>query len=174
MTTENRTLKFNGYAYGADPVAINAHINGQVVFSGIVDTNPATLPLSGDVDMSTAPVLFEVPNCALAPTDFAGSLPMTVSVANGYGILLGNVTCNYMQVHNGNITYNGNATAFTSCYNGTPVNSENTPDTRSSVTIDNVTQVPPLTPSKGCWTWAIDAGSTIAHNFNISLGNVAP
>ena len=74
------------------------------------------------------------------------------------------------------IQYNtipGNATAYFECYDGTPTNSENTPDPRSSVTIDGVSQVPPLVTSKGVWTWLVPTGSTIAYNLNVSLGNCA-
>ena len=67
----------------------------------------------------------------------------------------------------------GNATAYFNCYDGTPANSENTPDPRSSVTIDGVAQVPLLVPSKGIWTWQVPTGSTIAYNLNVGIGNCA-
>ena len=67
----------------------------------------------------------------------------------------------------------GVANEYQLCYNGQPVNSENTPDPRSSVTIDGVSQVPPLVTSKGVWTWLVPTGSTIAYNLNVSLGNCA-
>ena len=67
----------------------------------------------------------------------------------------------------------GTADEYQLCYNGQPVNSENTPDPRSSVTIDGVSQVPPLVTSKGVWTWLVPTGSTIAYNLNVSLGNCA-
>jgi hypothetical protein len=71
------------------------------------------------------------------------------------------------------ISLAGNATGFMNCYNGTPANSENTPDPRSSVTIDGTTQVPPKPKSYGTWTWLVPTGSTIAYNLNVSLGNCA-
>ena len=67
----------------------------------------------------------------------------------------------------------GVANVYQRCYNGDPVNSEATPDPRSSITIDGVAQVPPLVPSKGLWTWVVPSGSTIAYNLNVSLGNFA-
>ena len=74
----------------------------------------------------------------------------------------------------GRITLNpGVADEYQFCYNGTPSNSENTPDPRSSVTINGVTQVPPNELSKGLWTWIIPTDSTIAYNLNVSLGNCA-
>jgi len=65
----------------------------------------------------------------------------------------------------------GNATAFFSCYTGTPSNSEGTPDSRSSVQIDGITQVPPNPVSQGQWTWIVPTGSTLSCAFNVSLGN---
>ena len=67
----------------------------------------------------------------------------------------------------------GVADEYQLCYDGHPVNSENTPDPRSSVTIDGVSQVPPLPKSKGLWGWIVPSGSTIAYNLNVSLGNCA-
>ena len=92
----NRTLQFYGYAYGTVPVQLNAHINGEVVFSGTVPTTDQPLPVGDYPDMSEAPVLFTVADSALVPTEFEGSLPMTVSVATGDGIALGEIFCNYM------------------------------------------------------------------------------
>ena len=66
----------------------------------------------------------------------------------------------------------GNATGFLNCFTGTPTNSEGTPDCRSSVTINGITQVPPNVPSKGVWTWVIESGQILKYNLNISLGNI--
>jgi hypothetical protein len=238
--SELRTLQFEGYAYGNTPVILNAHINGNVVFSGEVATIDAPVPSPSD-GLPGSQVLFSVENSSLVPTDFSGALPMTISVANGYGVLVGNIMCNYMKtitpgasavmadstidgttltvgsVTSGTITKGmyltgtgvapntsivsgsgltwtinnsqtvatttitgvnyvvipGNATGFLSCFNGTPTNSEGTPDPRSSVTIDGVQQVPPQAPSLGVWVWNINPGSTLGYNLNVSLGNVA-
>ena len=178
------------------------------------------------------------------PTDFAGTYPVTISIANGNGVLLGSVYSNYMltttpntpaimdnstisgttltvgTLTSGNIvigqvlsgtgvvantvitggsgslwTVNnnqtvdattitgqswtkipGNATGFSSCYvNQTPSNNTNPPDPRANVTIDGVAQPhPPVTPeTMGPCNYTIPAGSTIAFNLTISLGNVA-
>jgi hypothetical protein len=92
----NRTLQFYGYAYGNAPVQLNAHINGEVVFSGAVPTLDEPLPTGGPSDIDVAPILFSVTDSPLFPTEFSGSLPMTVSIATGYGIAMSNVFCNYM------------------------------------------------------------------------------
>jgi len=230
----NRTIQFCGYAYGAVPVQLNAHINGQTVFSGTVDTLNEAIP-AFPVDMTSAPVLFSVTESALFPTTFSGSYPMTISVATGNGILLGATNSNYMgnktnavefsgsisgttlnvssvtsgeiligqniynnvitkgtkivsgngsvwEVNtsqitseatiNGSIVVPGTVNVFHTSYNGTPTNSESTPDSRSSVQINGVTQVPPLVTSLGQWTWEVAAGSTLECNFNVSIGNV--
>ena len=70
-------------------------------------------------------------------------------------------------------TVPGVADEYQPCYNGNPVNSEDTPDPRSGVIIDGIAQVPPLPKSRGLWTWIVPSGSTIAYNLNVSLGNCA-
>jgi hypothetical protein len=65
----------------------------------------------------------------------------------------------------------GNAETFMDCYSGDPSNSEGTPDSRSSVEIDGVPQVPPNPTSLGQWTWLVPTGSTLSCAFNVSLGN---
>ena len=229
----NRTIQFCGYAYGNVPVQLNAHINGQTVFSGTVDTLNENIP-DTQVDMTNAPPLFSVVESALFPTTFSGSYPMTISVATGYGVLLSETNCNYMtsatnevifsgsisgttlnvsgvtsgaimvgqklvgagitentkiisgngstwEVNESQITSEttingtvygvGTADVFSQCFYGTPTNSEGTPDSRSSVQINGVTQVPPLELSLGQWTWQVDAGSTLVCNFNVSIGS---
>jgi hypothetical protein len=169
----DRTLQFCGYAYGNVPVQLNAHINGQLVFGGVVDTLDEPLP-DPYINMANAPPLFSVTS-SLFSTDFSGNYPMTVTVGTGTGIMIENINSNYMLSFDnvGNVGIPGNATGFLGCFNGTPTNSEGTPDPRSSVTLDAVVQVPPLPLSKSTWTWVVPQGSTLGHNLNISLGNVA-
>lgn len=89
---QNRTLQVFGYAYGNAPVLLNAHINGTLAFSGEVPTIDSLPPDGIVLDQ----VLFSA-NTALFPTDFSGAYPVTISVANGNGVLIGDVHCNYMQ-----------------------------------------------------------------------------
>lgn len=244
-----RTLQFIGYAYGDSPVLLNAHIGGNLVFSGEVPTTPIPLPVIPDgTGLPGNQVLFAVTDPTIT-TNFSGSLPMTITVANGYGTRVGNVLSNFMpttgsgfihvafanlsnasidgttltleSVESGTILpgmivtevgfnpgdilpgtaivsgsgltwtvdksqtvptmtmqatlwapAHGNATTFSEAYVlGNPTNSEGTPDPRSSVQLDDVTQVPPLPPSTGTWTWTIPPGSTLSYNLNLSLGN---
>jgi len=228
----NRTLQFYGYAYGDVPVQLNAHINGELVFSGSVATIAGELPPQ-PIDLSNAPVLFSIADSALYPTSYSGAYPMTVSVATGTGVALGPVWSNYQPetakdyvalsgsisgttltvssvtegavtigqllygvadettVVSGNgstwevsvsqtisetnikgaITVPGTADVFDGCYFGTPANSEDTIDPRSSVQINGVQQVPPLEKSTGCWTWVVDSGSTLECNLNVGPGS---
>ena len=240
LTYENRTLQFYGLAYGDSNVSLTAIINGTTVFSGEVPTVNSQIS-------NNDTLLFSLENSVLFPTNWQGSLPMSITVTGGNGVIFNDVNSNYIQsgivveqvvmenssiegnvltvgtVTSGTVTANlklsgngvfsntfiqsgsgstwivatrpdpsvgqsvpsttiigkiynpipGNATAYFCCYNGTPTNSENTPDPRSSVTIDGVAQVPPLVPSQGVWTWQVPTGSTIAYNLNVSLGNCA-
>lgn len=169
----NRTLQFMGIAYGNVPVQLNAHINGELIFSGAVETVDTPLPDTAP-DMSGEVPLFTLVDSSLFPVEFSGSYPMTISVATGDGIYIEHVHCNYMWGRDpvGNVVTPGNATTFVQCYNGTPTNSDGTHDSRSSVTIDGVPQNPNRTGLPGQWTWEIIQGSTIACNFNIAVGNV--
>ena len=242
LVYENRTLQFYGCAYGSSNVSLNATINGSVVFSGEVPTVDSQIS-------NNDTLLFSLENSVLFPTNWQGSLPMSITVTGGDGVVFTDIKSNYMPlttsveeivmenssiegdvltvgtVTSGTVTANlplsgtgvlgntftlsgsgstwlvttrphppvsqsvtsttitgvkcntipGNATDYSCCYIRTPTNtnSENTPDPRSSVTIDGVTQVPPLGLSKGIWTWHVPTGSTIAYNLNVSLGYCA-
>jgi len=81
---------------------------------------------------------------------------------------------NYMNTYSTNPFTDGDATTFRTIFKGVPVNSEGTPDPRSSVYIDGVQQAPMCgTTSLSTWTWRIDTGSNLSCNLNVSLGNVA-
>ena len=89
----NRTLQFFGLAYGDVPVQLNAHINGQLVFTGAVPTVPGEPPLAPVYPM---PVLFSIVESALYPTSYSGAYPMTISVATGNAIEVSEVFSNYI------------------------------------------------------------------------------
>jgi hypothetical protein len=171
----NRTLKIYGQGYGTTPVSLEITLDGTTVFSGEIDTvDQPWQPTPQDLDSNTAPVIATISASALVPTEFAGTLPMTVTVSGGSAAYLGDIFSNYQT---GNVDASptaGTATDFGRCYFGTPTNSENTPDCRSSVEIDGVVQVPPLTHSKGTWWWMVSTGSTMTCDFNIAAGTVRP
>ena len=167
----NRNLQFYGIAYGDTPVTLDVKINGQQVFLNTVSTTPGEIPVD-TYDTVCDQVLFEINDTSLLPTTFGGSYSHSIEVSGGSGILIQNVFANYMQNFSGNIGYAGNATSFLTVYrNSTPTNSEGTPDVRSSVLIDGITQVPPCDTSKGIWAWKVFSGSNLSCNLNISPAN---
>ena len=176
----NRTFQFRGIGYGDSPVTVTASVNSTQIFSGTITTLPGNLPVSDYPTPQAAydTVAFSLVDSALLNTDFAGSLPMTIEISGGNAVILTEILSNY---YLGNITtYPGAGTVdhFAQCYNGTPVNSESTPDPRSSVYINGKQQVPPCEPSLGNWCWAIpsspgtDSPARMTYNWNISVGQV--
>lgn len=159
-----RTFQFIGAAYGNSPVTITASINSTQIFSGPVTT--LDQPIASPPSTSNNIVLFTIDNSDLLNTDFAGSLPMTVSVTGGYGITVGQITCNYA------VGTVGAANVYGQCYFGNPINSENSEDPRSSVVIGGVAKTPQRPPN-GTWVYMISEGETMTHNFNIALGTVS-
>jgi hypothetical protein len=170
----NRTFQFYGIGYGNTPVTVTARVNSTEIFSGEITTIDQSIdPVPNPpLEIADTTVLFSLADSALLNTDFAGSLPMTVVVTGGAGAFFSEISSNYYQ---GNVIQDPNAGTvgnFAQCYNGTPTNSEGTPDPRSSVAINGVPQIPPLPTSTGCWVWLIPAGSTLTYNWNIGLGQV--
>lgn len=166
-----RTFQFYGLAYGNSPVTITAKINSTQIFSGTVPTLDQPLPGQPPVE-SDQVVLFTIDNSADLNTDFSGSLPMTLVVSGGDGIWVEQIESNY---YSGNIQSDpnvGTVTGYNQCYQGNPVNSDNSQDPRSSVVIGG-TPKSPQRPPEGTWAWPITSGQTMTHNFNISIGMVA-
>lgn len=168
----NRNLQFYGFAYGDTPVTLDVKINGENVFSNVVSTIPGAVP-SDIHSIICDQVLFEINGTSLFPTTFSGNYTHSVAVSGGDGILIGEVMSNYMTHMSGNTVVGGTANVFVDAYHGVPTNSEGSPDSRSSVYIDGVQQVPPCEPSLGAWVWNVDNGSNLSCNLNIGIGNVA-
>ena len=170
-----RTFQFYGVAYGNSPVTITAKINSTEVFSGPVTTVDQPFPPDTYPAANAQGVLFTIDNSAALNTDFAGSLPMTLDITGGDGVIVQNIWCNY---YAGNVQINpgaGTADNFAVSYGGTPANSDGTQDSRSSVVINGVAQTPPTRNSgeEGNWPWEVSSGQTIGYNWNISTGTVA-
>jgi hypothetical protein len=171
---QNRTFQFYGIGCGNTPVTVTARVNSTEIFSGEIATidqpiDPYPYPIPAQVDTT---VLFTLEDSALLNTDFAGSLPSTVTVTGGYGAMVGWINCNYYQGNTATDPAAGTVDNFGQSYFDTPTNSEGTPDPRSSVYIDGVQQVPPLAPSTGRWIWLVPTGSTMTYNWNIGVGQV--
>lgn len=166
---QTRTFQFYGVAYGSTPVTVTASVGNTQVFSGEVPT--ANVQVNLEPSPGDQTILLSV-NSAALNTDFAGNVPMSITVTGGTGVVFGEILSDYCP---GNVIqdpFAGTQNEYLLCYGGNPPNSENTPDTRSSVKIDGVTQVPPLTPSLGTWNWYVPTGSTISYNWNIGIGQV--
>ena len=158
-----------GTAFGTG-VTLTIVLNGKTIFNdAIVPTVDAAMVPDDLQTINLSYVqntLAEVANIADIPTDFAGSLPMSMTVTGGHGIILGDIQSNYQF---GNTDFSGQSTEFKTCYFVTLPNSDESVDLRSSVAIDGVAQ--PYV-SKGIWQWFVPAGSTISHDLNISKGQV--
>jgi hypothetical protein len=172
---DNRTFQFHGIGYGDSPVTVTASVNSTQIFSGTITTLPGD-PLNPEPyptpQAAYDTVAFSLDDSALLNTDFAGSLPMTIEISGGNAVIFTEILSNY---YSGNTTTDpeaGTVDHFGICYSGIPVNSESTPDPRSSVYINGTPQVPPLVPSLGTWCWAIPSPATMTYNWNISVGQV--
>jgi len=170
----NRTFQFHGIGYGDSPVTVTASVNSTQIFSGTITTLPGNLPVPDYPTPQEAydTVAFTLVDSALLNTDFAGSLPMTIEISGGNGVILTDIFCNYYQGNTGPMAHAGTVEHFGRSYKGIPVNSESTPDPRSSVYINGIPPVIPQGPSEGCWCWTIPSSSTMSYNWNIGVGQV--
>ena len=74
MTT--RTFRLLGQAYGANPVSIEAKIDGTVVYTGTVPTDSSAPPVLPDLDISLG-----VPMCSwTSNVDYAGTFALELTV----------------------------------------------------------------------------------------------
>ena len=183
FSIENSTLFPTNYS-GAYPMSIAVSGGYAAAFNGIncnymLTGNIATTvmensSISGNVltvgTVSSGTVLI---NQLLNGTDIVANTRIVSGSDTTW------IVSNSQTVPNTTITGNlfiptpGVADEYQPCYNRKPVNSEDTPDPRSSITIDGIAQVPPLPKSPGTWGWMVPTGSTIAYNLNISVGNCA-
>ena len=166
----NRTFQFMGNGYGDTPVTVTATINSTTIFSGTVPTTAGPTPAPGPWDPADQVVLFSIDDSAALNTDFAGSLPMTVVASGGNSVNFGQINSNYFQGDVANVA--GTVDNFGTCYNGSPINSQESQDPRSSVVIDGIPQTQ-TRPPDGTWSYILSSGSTMTYNFNISLGQVS-
>lgn len=110
----NRTLNFHGVAFGEVPVQMNAHINGQLVFSGAVQPQSADHPDPLEPAMfANAGILFSVVDSPLFPTGSELTYPMTLSVATGECVFLTVVDSNYMPMGEDRVRFSGSISGTT-------------------------------------------------------------
>ena len=179
FSIDNSTLFPTNWA-GSYPMSIEINGGHGVVFSGILSNY-----MKGPV---TSHSIME--NATIDGTTLTIGTVSSGSVTVGQMIYGNGVTYRTNIVSGSNLTWTvnlnqsvpstiilgvgevpGTETDYLQCFGGDPVNSEQTPDSRSSVMIDGIQQVPPLPKSTGTKSWLVPAGSTLSYNLNISPGS---
>ena len=89
-----RTVVFQGLAYGASPATVQATANGVSIFSGTVTTQNQPVPSMPNPDLVSV-ALFTM----TVDTAFSGTIPMTCEVTSGT-IIFSVVRANYMLLAN--------------------------------------------------------------------------
>lgn len=161
----NRTVQVLGSGYGSSPASITATWNGSQVFSGTVSTQLGTMPVLPNPELTTGEVLFTFE----IPMDASGNFSMTTSVT-GNPVLFTTILANYANVANvaGNTWTSTGPNGFGDISTGM-----NVLDTRSEVSIDNISQtIPNPKPGSepGTWWWEVPADSTLSCQVAVHAG----
>jgi hypothetical protein len=94
MTTENRSLRFQGTAFGTN-VSLKIELNGKTIYDDIVSSIDIPVPPPPVDAVYATALLVQVDNIADLPTTFRGSLPMSTTVTGGHGVVLTNILSNF-------------------------------------------------------------------------------
>jgi hypothetical protein len=160
MTT--RTVKVLGWGTGVSPAKITATLDGNTVFDGQVNL----VELAADNESEqTAPTLFTFE----IPMNYAGTMHMTVSVANA-PVRFGQIVANYTEVGMGGITYSSGADNYMDVAD---YDSDYVRDPRTNVTINNIVQSADRKLGKGAWHWIVSPGLTLAHDLIVPKPGMA-
>ena len=91
----NRTVQILGQGYGSSPAEITVTSNGNIVFSGTVNTADQPLPVLPDPSVQLTNVLcsFEIDMA------FTGQIPMSCTVSSGT-VIFADILANYKQIPN--------------------------------------------------------------------------
>jgi hypothetical protein len=94
----NRTIQFLGQGYaptGTEPIVITATLNGNVVYTGNIPTTYTT-------DVNRIPEGQEVLFTCELPIDYAGTMPMSISLDNPVGVTVyfEQINSNYLPKNN--------------------------------------------------------------------------
>jgi hypothetical protein len=149
MTT--RTVKVLGWGVGS--ATLKATLDSKTVFDGQVDLEEMTAENESE---QTAPTLFAFE----IPMDYAGTMHMTVSVANAV-VRFGQILANYKEVEMGSIMYSSGVDNYLDV---AEYDADYVRDPRTNVTIDGMPQSADRALGKGTWHWVISPGSTLAHD----------
>jgi hypothetical protein len=187
LFTANTTLFPTDFS-GAYPVTISV-ANGNVVFIGAVYSNymlsqvsdtPAVMNNSTITDTTLTVGTLATGTIKigqlLSGTDIVANTQITGGSESTWTVNNSQTVATTTIIGQSWTPIPGNATAFSACYvNQTPNNGTNPPDPRSNVTIDGIpqTRAAPTPETMGPNNWPINAGSTLAFDLTVSLGNVA-
>jgi hypothetical protein len=156
----NRTMQFYGQGFGATAVEISVTANGSQVFNGSVPTlDQPILPMRWPLNQPEILFSMEV------PVEFQGTVPMEITVNSGRGILLHDVSINYVPLPN-NVSsgaqgfefnfHSGSIDNFS--LNGDPISSPVCPPWKTS------------SESEGDWTTPVLVNSTLSFTIDINAG----
>ena len=152
----NRTIQFHGQGFGPTAVEISATANGSQVFNGPVPTvDQPLVPLPWPLDQSEILFSFEV------PMEFQGTIPIEITVNSGGGLLLHDVSINYVPLPN---NVSGGAQGFEFNF----VSESDIYDFRLDGNPSSSLVCPP--GLNGDWTLPLAVGSTFAATFKINAG----
>jgi len=179
FSIDNSTLFPTNWS-GSYPMSVEVNGGSTVVLNGIFSNymqGPSTsysIMENATIDGTTLTIdTVSAGNVAVGQTIYGNGVTYRTNIVSGSNLTW---TVNLSQsVPSAKLTgvgeVSGTATDYLPCYAGNPVNSEQTADPRSSVTIDGIQQVPPNPKSPGIWTWLVPTGSTLSCNLNISPGS---
>jgi len=147
-----RTFIQKGQGYGNDPVTIVAKIDGNIVFSGTVNTVDQPLPVMPDTGVNIGVNLFTWEK----EYTFQGTQAMEITVSGGTLLLTDTLGNNEYDPSN-----------FTSPYSET-IDGITYYDPLTGETLNGIAlEGPPQNDLPGQWYWTIPAGGVFAATVNI-------
>ena len=157
-----RTFKQTGQGYGSLPTTITAKIDGQIVFTGPVETSNQPLPVLPNLDFRCDNTLFSWTR----DTAFSGTIALEISV-DGSPLLLTETVADYLVnsadnqgVFNGFYSFDQDGVIYA--------------DPLSNETIDGIlVSRDNDTELTGQWYWTIMPGSTFSATINV-LASLEP
>jgi hypothetical protein len=152
----NRTMRVYGQGFGPTAVEISVTANGNQVFNGPVPTlDQPVAPLQWPLAQSEILFSMEV------PVEFQGTIPIEITVNSGGGLLLHDVSINYVPLPN-NVSSGAQGFEFNF------VSESDIYDFRLDGNPSPSLVCPP--GLNGDWTLPLTVNSTFAATFKINAG----
>lgn len=166
-TVVDRTFKQTGQGYGASDVSITASIDGNVVYTGTINTTDGPLPALPD-DAVNGVDLYSW----IKASNFSGTLSMSIAVSGGT-LLLTDTVANQsastpLDSADPDVIRNILATTFTTPHQAT-VDGHVYSEPLSNVEIDGVAMTRGADPY-GQWYWKVADGSTLTATITVDAG----